>query len=358
MNNFKRRVAICMSFILAFVGCLVTLPGSRVEALADVSKSMYFDNNLRNYMTDTNEMQVEAGQTVQLGGYIKYYYYNFDTSYYLNKYLIQLSGDTYTSSVPSVAAIDTKTGKLVTKKAGTTVVTVKYKGLEEKITIIVKSKGSLGTGKSKYKNLNKYSLRLLSENPLKITSKNRYDINNNKYLLSQQLDKFTSISDRGFANQKKNGMVSTTNALVLPNMYVYAIANDTISEYADKYTPIGTRASKAFKIKTASGKGDTIKVTLTKSVTATQIFAINKSTNWDTETLDTKQAGFAVYVQDIKTGHKYYGIATVTKGSKNMTITLVNNTLKNGRKYRLISTMKGYEDKYGWTKGKTFKATK
>ncbi len=359
MNSFRRRAAaMCMSFIMVFATCLVTLPGSSINAFATVTKRLSMDYNLYDSMTDEYSIKVEAGQSVEISAYIEYTYANSNTDYFSSSYLTNLSGDTYTSSVPSVASINSKTGKLTTKKSGTTVVTVKYKGIKTTIKVIVKAKGSLGSGKSTYKNLKKLASKIIASNPGKITSKNRYDISNNLYKLSAMSDKYTSVDYRGFANKKIDGVYQITNELVIPQMYVYVTANEAIVEYVDKYRPIDTEkaTSNTFKIKSVSGKKNLVKVTLTRAVTSRDIFAINESTYWDTETTDAKKAGFPIYIKDTKTGHKYYGIATVTKGSKVINIKLVNNTLKKGRKYKLDTKMNFYYDVYDWTKGKTFTA--
>ena len=81
-------------------------------------------------------------------------------------------------------------------------------------------------------------------------------------------------------------------------------------------------------------------------MTADQIYGLQYSESWSTEIAETTKVEFPIYVQDMSTGHRYYAVATVKKGSDKMTIKTKNLTLKKGRQYRLREVGTVYYDPY------------
>ena len=129
--------------------------------------------------------------------------------------------------------------------------------------------------------------------------------------------------------------------------YVHAsVLNNNLERYAEKLNPLSTTSAKTFNIQKLSGKGNTVTATLKSKVTADQIYGLQYSESWSTEIAETTKVEFPIYVQDMSTGHRYYAVATVKKGSDKMTIKTKNLTLKKGRQYRLREVGTVYYDLY------------
>ena len=183
-----------------------------------------------------------------------------------------------------------------------------------------------------------------------ITAKNRYKLAS----ISKATDEFVydTAMGTGFEYKDQSWIYGVADAT-----YVHAcVLNQKLMKYAANLNPLSTTSAKTFNIQKLSGKGSTVTATLKSKVTADQIYGLQYSKNWSTEVKETAKVDFPIYVQDVSTGHRYYAVATVKKGSDKMTIKLKNLTLKKGKPYRLKEDYYTYESEKNWlTQSKAYK---
>ena len=108
----------------------------------------------------------------------------------------------------------------------------------------------------------------------------------------------------------------SAHRLVAPEMIKAAKISSKLSEYAYNNNPVGTKASKNFKITSVTAKknSETLTIKTNKKLNDTQVFAIKYIYINDTYLQNDKKAVFNVYVKDTKTGHYYRGTAYAKQG--------------------------------------------
>lgn len=345
MKQWKTRLAICLCLLLAAPTVIGALPVNKLEAEATGSTS----TSVYGYYTD---MQVEQGKTFNMGDLFQYSQYKNDKQIKYG-YLSDLSsGVTYKSSDAKVVAITSK-GDVSVKKTGKAVITTKYKGITIQTNITAVKKNGLQS--------NKYSsLRAKAKNVAKvygngITSKNRYQLAQavNNYKLARWNITDTYLSYTGFISHYSS-QTGSTHRLVAPEMIKAAKIRSKLSEYAYNNNPVGTKASKNFKITSVTAKknSETLTIKTNKKLNDTQVFAIKYIYINDTYLQNDKKAVFNVYVKDTKTGHYYRGTAYAKQGSNQISVRMDYLKLKSNTKYQVYYMV---NDK-GWAQGKTFTA--
>lgn len=242
---------------------------------------------------------------------------------------------------------------LPVKKTGKAVITTKYKGIPVSTTITAVKKNGLKS--------NKYSsLRSKAKNVAKvygngITSKNRYKLaqavmtcQNARWAVTREY-----ISQTGFVSYY-SVQTGSAHRLVAPEMIKAAKISSKLSEYAYNNNPVGTKASKNFKITSVTAKknSETLTIKTNKKLNDTQVFAIKYIYINDTYLQNDKKAVFNVYVKDTKTGHYYRGTAYAKQGSNQISVRMDYLKLKSNTKYQVYYMV---NDK-GWAQGKTFTA--
>lgn len=285
-------------------------------------------------------------------------------------FFLQMSGVTYKSYNTSVATINKSTGLINAKKTGTARIIIKYKSYVLKCDIKVVS------GLSRlYKELRTEAKSLAKAYGKGVTSSNRYSLVNKSayyYDMQDELRKARNYDYSDFykiiwgtqVNDKFDESTYTYVRTVYVREPVLAHAHaimQAIDYYAYTKNPIATKCSKTFKISSVAGKGDTVIVKLKSNVSSDQIFGIKAATVnvWDNYITSSKKASFPIYIRDNAKRQRYYGIATVTKGSKTMTIKLKDSKLTKNRKYKLVACEQGAirSDWIQYNKNKiTFKA--
>ncbi len=244
-------------------------------------------------------------------------------------------------------------GDITVKKTGKAVITTKYKGIPVSTTITAVKKNGLKS--------NKYSsLRSKAKNVAKvygngITSKNRYKLaqavmtcQNARWAVTGEY-----ISQTGFVSYY-SVQTGSAHRLVAPEMIKAAKISSKLSEYAYNNNPVGTKASKNFKITSVTAKKnrETLTIKTNKKLNDTQVFAIKYIYINDTYLQNDKKAVFNVYVKDTKTGHYYRGTAYAKQGSNQISVRMDYLKLKSNTKYQVYYMV---NDK-GWAQGKTFTA--
>lgn len=326
MKYFKKRLSLFLCLVLAFTTVCFTAPEETKAA-----STVYF-GAIGSYST-TKEIQVAKGdKNLYAGDYVCAY----DTSGNSYGYLSMCSNVTYKSSKTSVATINSSTGKITTKKNGTTTISVKFKGQTVKFKLKVVSKSTLKNALSDY--IKQYvstyddcakDFLSATGSISKITSSNRYKVlaayksYDYKYTCG-----YTSSYDASSAK-------STDYIYSASSAHAYAVCR-ALDNYSSERNPFSTRSSKCFKIKSISGTSKKVTVTLKDKVSEDQIFGSNYNFSWDTNVKKATTHTFPIYIQDTTNNHRYYAVATIKKGSNKMTIELKNLKLKKNRKYKLV----------------------
>lgn len=354
MRSIKQRISIFLCIFLVFPTILGCLPMTKLEAQA-ATVYYYWESEVSNEYVNGESIRTiktEAGQTFNLGDYL-----NIGVNYNYTKANTR-KDVTYTSSNTSVATVGRTSGKVTTVKTGATEITITCQGAITKCTVAVVNRGALGI--SKYADVTKSVNALVNAYGSGLKTSNQYKVSN----LISKLDSTISnrVTKNGFKYKKvsySGGFYySNTNELVVPSLNKVADIRSKLNTYVKSNNPIGTNASKAFKISSISAPRNSKKftVTLNSKVTVKQIFAIKEFVSWDTYRVSANTAKFPVYVADKSSKQKYYGVATVTKGSKKLSVELYNLKLKKGKSYQLYGTQYGSGTmKNTWTKAKTFK---
>lgn len=336
MSYIKRRLAVFLSVLVAFTTIFVVIPTESVQA---ATLDVYWIGNPK-------EVQVQKGaRDVYVGDYAYAYSYTPGKDSKEYGYLSMNSGVTYSSSNKSVAKVDSKTGKLTTKKNGTTTITIKFKGKTVKTKVKVVS--SLSSARTKVANLEKQEAAakkfVKAYGKGKITTKNRYEL----------LSLYAKCRESGYCGgtytEYKNG--GAYASIVSPICGRSNAMRNAFYEYAQKQTPFSTRSSKCLKVKSVSGSGKKVTLNLTSKITADQMFGASADkVSWEGKYSGNKnkiECRFSVYDDKYQT---IYGTGVIKKGSNKIVITL-EKSLTKGKKY----TVDGYSDWLYHTKNK-FKA--
>lgn len=358
MNLLKRRISILLCFLMVFTTVFVAAP-TETQAATE-STSYYF------YGPATSDWDItvyKGASNIYAGDYVSAYKetYSSNTGWksdYLG-YLSLVSGVTYSSSNKKVATID-KTGKITTKDTGTTTISVKYKGNTIKFDLVVVSKTKFYNQLQSYNQYSDYKTTASTADKsakafLKITGSNPTIKDSNRYKLLTAYKNYNVYSGYTSISEYDSTTGTYTGAYYCyspSSAHAYAIYSK-ISNYSYDYNPFiyATGTAKQLNVKSIKGSGKTVTITLKKAITADQIYGANYVFSWDSEVKSSKTYTFPIYVQDTKTGYKYYGIATMTQGSKTITIKLQNKSLTKGTKYKLLAQSRSdysYSDMGGW----------
>lgn len=336
MSYGKRRLSVLLSILIVLTTVFVGKPETQLLAAetgteAEAESSAYGLSGggvavVHKFGANFNEsLEIQKGmKDLYMGDYLSAITSGGERT------LSYLKGVTYKSNKTSVIKINKKTGKMEAKKTGTATITVTYSGESRSFKVkVVKS-----TSKYKPQGWNaKNAQKLIKAYGNGITEKNRYKLLNIYQDAYQGSEIWTGIGAIRSGNNWKWGVYSTVQARG------YGIYREIVA-YGDARSPITTPNGKSFSIQKLSGKGKTITAALKKNVTADDIFGVqySESQRWNgtKETRkDGKTATFTMYVMDKKTRQYYQATATVTKGSKKMTIKLKDTSLKKGRTYKI-----------------------
>ncbi|MDO5425987.1 MAG: Ig-like domain-containing protein [Eubacteriales bacterium] len=316
----KKKIALYLAVLLMLPAVLGALP-MRTEAATELSDMGVV-------------LQIEAGQEFYIGDYI-----NVEKGSYRG--MLSMYGGTYTTNKSSVASVEKKTGLVKAKKAGKATITAKYAGKSVKISLEVVKKGALGTTTT-YKKINQAAN--------KVAKAAKDDQTEALWNCRAYLKAISDYAEKGDTYIANNGVVWKDGKAML----VCPMGGRYMALY-EAYTPLSTRSAKAFKPSkvTASVKKNTITVTLKDKVTETQLAVLYAL---DEKSTSKTKATFTCYgLYDATAEKSYRGEVSVKKGSKEMTIKLVNGgtgkrvKLVKGHKYKLMS-------KQEWLLGKTVTA--
>lgn len=315
----------------------------KAEAKSVEIESHYYDE----YGDGRDSFDVEEGETFDIGDLV---YVNENGKI---KYFENISGEKYTSSNPEVAAVSGNNGTVNTKKAGTATIRVTYKGAFFEYEITVIEKGKLGATSRECDYLGRKADIVINAYGRGITSKNCYKVQ--QALNDLETACYASgLGSTGFSSEDEG----ISYDLLVPELLKTSTLETKTRDYIKNNNPIGRVKKKWFKVKSVTGKGKKVTVTLKNKVTHMQIFAIKASINDDTRISTGRKAVFPVYLKD-SAGHYYRGRAVATEGSKKITATMNYMTMKKNKKYYLVGSYDidytSYCDR-SWTGNKSFKA--
>lgn len=265
--------------------------------------------------------------------------------------LSNCSNVTYKSSNPSVAKINSNSGKMNLKKEGTTTITAKYKGKTAKYSLRVIDKKEMKkvVDEHKYKDdgieaatVEEYVLPFIEkvgENPT-IKKSNRYNLLAAYKSYEYKDYYFIGIEgyDLGVMTKYDESSKKNIDYVYLPEAARARAICNKFEKYAMKYQPLRPDTKHSFKIKKISGKANSKKITikLKSKVTEDQLFGANYQFSWDTDVKKTKTYILPIMVQEKKNDYKYYAHATIKQGSDTITIDTRNLKLKKGVIYKLL----------------------
>ncbi len=195
----------------------------------------------------------------------------------------------------------------------------------------------------------------------KITSSNRYQAVNANYLYNNAYSTTSGSANFSIYNglsysSYQNGI--STYIAYMPILAHAAVISDKIDDYARNLNPIGSGNSKIFRLKSVSGKSSTVTIKLSKNVSEEQMFGLKTAASnfFDSKIVKNNTAKFPIHIQDVKTKHIYYGIATAIKGKNTISVKLQSLKLKKGSSYKLIGIQR--DSCYNWPSNQKFGNTK
>lgn len=347
MSYLKKRIAIFLCMVMAFTTVFCVMPQEQAQAASKVQFSWEFGD----YSSTVKEAQIELGaENLYIGDYVSAY--ASGSTYTRYGYLSANSGATYKSSNKNIIAVDSK-GKLTAKKTGTATITVKFKGTTGKCKLtVVESLASIRTKVTDYEAKAKAAKNLVNAYGNGITNANRYKI---LKAYKNYVNCYPSAVYRDYtATYNGTGYTTTTNSYIYNPMAGRAyVVSEAIIEYNRDRNPLGTIQAKQFKIKSITGKGTTVTVTLKSEVTAEQIVGIQfaKAYSELVSVKKTSTVKFPMYIVDKNNKYEQV-IATAKKG--NNKITIKTPKLKKGATYQL--TGDGWLDPYSSGNKNSFKA--
>lgn len=347
MSYAKRRIAVFLSMLIMLTTVFGLVPAKSVKA---ATGNVIVGWNGSGY-DEQNAFQVKKGAAdLYIGDYISVSI-SAGGNYTDYGYLSNNSGVTYTSANPSVVSVDNKTGKMTVKGLGLTTISITFKGHQH--TVYVKGvkdlskelKQSLSWRKSEG---DKYAAAFVKAYGKGITTANRYKLLN----IYKKAGYFSSGYTTSYSSSRECGIYDGTAG------HAHALANNLYKYAEEKMNPFATKSAKVFNIQKISGKGQQITVTLNSKVTADQIYGAQYEKNEDTDVKEVSTFQFPIYVKDLNSGHRYYAVATIKKGSKTMTIKTKNLKLKKGSKYCLMDSKYYPTESDTWlTNSKVYKFT-
>lgn len=352
----KIRLAVFLCIVMVLPSILSVLPMTAQEVTAAQPLYVSWSYDVERLANTT--VDIEKGTKFYVGDYA--YISDGDTTGTATLF----SKAKYSSGKKSVASVNSK-GLLTAKNTGTTTIKIKYKGktISQKFRVV--KKGSFSNASSA-KKLQKVADKVKSSMPSKITKSNalKYTKIKNNYI--SQAGNFSSdITSAGFLYElKKDGNYSYTTVsakLAVPDAGRYNTLSQLLYRYSAKNSPTSTSSSKALKIASASATTKQIKIKLKKAVTTEHILAANIDNSSYNSTPGKKQANIYVYICDKTTNEVLYGVGTITKGSKVVTVKIKESKWVDGNYVTTdVKLKKGHTYEIGakdlvWGNGKTVK---
>ena len=314
----KIRLAIflCIVMVLPSIVSLLPMTAQETSAAQKVSLGWYYEFS----RLEGAPVQIEKGAKFYVGdfAYIQEGNESFCASMFAKA--------NYTTSSKSIATVDSK-GLMTAKKTGNVTIKIKYKGktISQKFTIVPK-----GTWEQtdSVKGFSKALKKVTSSLPKKITKSNALKYTKIRNNFSDTVEKYgKEIQITGFlmeeVNEEYYSYTAPTDKLAIPTAGRYNYLCSLMYEYGSKYSPTATRGSKMMKISSVSANTKEITVKLKKAVTSEHILAANINNSYYNNKPNKKSAVVYVSVFDVTEQKNYTGLATIKKGSKNVTIQLI-----------------------------------
>ena len=329
MNDVKRRLAVFLCMVLALTTVFGIHAGEQVQAASGISFG-----GITSY-AESNAVKVEVGaKNLYIGDYIDAW--SSGKSYTDYGYLSNCKGVKYSSSNKKVITVD-EAGKITVKKKGNATITIKFKGKKVMCRLqAVKSLASWRKGITGYKKAQSSAKKLIKAYGKKLTDKNRYEVlkaYRNYLAIDYSAKKAyqTNWNGKGYDCVIMNPTAgrATTICDQIKQGYLYPI------------NPCGTIAGKMFQIKSISGTGNKVTITLQAKVTQKQLTALQfaHASVEGVTAKKTSQVDFPMYLYPYgKKGISYdkaiKGTARAAVGSNQIVVT-TKAVLKSQEQYKL-----------------------
>ncbi len=351
MSDWKRRIAVflCMVMTLTTVFCMtpqqeVQAASGKVKFSWSIGTSWNYEQSTGKYTESKCPVAVVIGQEdLYIGDYV--YAVQTGKTYKYYGCLSTQSGVTYASSNRNVIAVD-QYGKLTVKKAGTSTITLKFKGKSSKVKLTAVD-GEVPTTGYESTTAESVARKLVKLYGTGITAKNRYELVNQVAKINRQsyYMGITKINQDG--KQYISSPICAHAAAIKSavNEYSYSVAN-----------PLSTRSSQMFKINAISGQGTKATITLKSKVTADQLFGLACNTRKDYKSTIKKGNTCKFKIKLKGDGKTLSATATAKVGSNK--ITIKTKKLTKGKTYVLQDCYYGgwLDPKEGGNKKISFKA--
>lgn len=342
MGYLKRRIAIFLCMVLAFTTVFCVVPQEQAQAASKV----LFSWNFGNYNSSVKEAEIELGaENLYIGDYV--FAYTGGPDYKDYGYLSINSGVTYKSSNKNVIAVD-KNGKLTAKKTGTATITIKFKGTTGKCKLkVVNSLASARDNMTGYEAGKTACEEFISAYGTGISNKNLYNVLKayKNYKKSYTGAIYTQYNDSKYTYQICNPIAGRA-----------ATVASVVWQYGEDRNPLSTRSGKCFKVKSITGKGTKVTITLKSKATQENLVGIQFAgvgSYYDEMVVNkTSTVKFPMFLIDKKGNYKTV-TATIKKGSNK--ITVKTPKLTKGQTYTLGCSLGGWLTEDSGNKN-TFKA--
>jgi hypothetical protein len=251
-----------------------------------------------------------------------------------------LEGVKYESKNTDILTVDSKTGKINAKKAGTALVKITWKKKVLYGAVKVISSSEMKAYKTANKTAISYAKKILQACGDELTTADALKIQ--KLRLQMGPDGVDGLTDYHYEDgTDNNGNYSYTSETIVFSMDAFNadVKLREVDTYLGDRNPFATTGSYKFKISSLSGSGKTVTATLSDEVTKDQMAGAQYNTIWDSKKaskLGTKSLTFEIYLRDTKTDKFIKGKATIKTGSKSVKIT-TDSSLTKGRKYELMA---------------------
>lgn len=355
----KARLAVFLCILLVMPSVLSVLPMTAQEVSA--ADTVVYWNYSFNYSNDT-VFKIERGEKFYIGDYA--YIWDGNNSYGCAS---QYNKVKYSSNKKSVLSVNSK-GLVTAKKTGKATITIKYKGkkITKKFQVV---KAGTFKNTSAVKGLRTRATKISQNMPSRIGLSNGYKYLNTCIEYSDYASKHsTEIGTTGILMKKSSFSdasyvyYSSSDKLAVPQAGRYFLLEQKLNAYATKNSPTSTTGSKRLTIASVSANKNAITVKAKQNVTAAHILAANITARGLNDTISKQAAKTYVTIYDVTDTKIYTGVASLTKGSKTVTIKPYNYTynsktgnseftclkLKKGHTYRIGSDME-------WGNGRTVK---
>ena len=284
-------------------------------------------------------ISVEAGSSFYIGDFVILYKGSSSST-------VSLLKGSYRSSSAKTASVNGK-GYLKAKKAGTADITVRCQGMTTVCHLTVEKKGTFDLKKdTAVQNLNKAAGTLAKGLPKKLNANSAYNLAKKtaSYESAYESLSMKKLSYEGFLFEQERPAPNTgaeygrSEKLAVPQAGRYLTAQSLLGQFKKSNDPTAAGKKKSLKIASAAAKAgkNSITVKLKKGPDVAQILAAQLvEPVFNSSVLSKSSAILEVSIFDTTDEAYYRGHATLKRGSKTLTLNVLDKSSKAGKAIEL-----------------------